>query len=205
MSIRIETGKCYRTRCGEKVGPMHNHPDDPFIMWDGTHEGACFMDGARHKDAISPDDLIAEWADPCPLGMHDRGADDNCTICGATPEQINDQAREQMPLTDDAAEDQDVLFNRAFDAAEANAAATLTDERKTTHGNWTDQAVVGVMLDQAVQDSTGYASLAPFQRKAVDMILVKISRIVSGDPSHADHWDDVAGYAYLGKSGHKPA
>lgn len=32
------------------------------------------------------------------------------------------------------------------------------------------------------------------------MILAKIARIVSGDPNHADHWDDIAGYALLGKS-----
>ena len=29
------------------------------------------------------------------------------------------------------------------------------------------------------------------------MIAVKISRILTGDPSHADNWHDIAGYATL--------
>lgn len=83
------------------------------------------------------------------------------------------------------------------------APEALTGERKSTHGDWMAQSATGVALDLAAQAGTGYAALAPHQRKAVDMILVKVSRIVSGDPSHADHWDDIAGYAFLGKSGHK--
>ena len=31
------------------------------------------------------------------------------------------------------------------------------------------------------------------------MILLKIARIICGDPTYADHWDDIAGYAMLGK------
>jgi len=37
------------------------------------------------------------------------------------------------------------------------------------------------------------------QGEAIHMICVKLARIVCGDPNHADHWDDIAGYARLGK------
>jgi len=33
---------------------------------------------------------------------------------------------------------------------------------------------------------------------ALHMIYVKIARILSGQASHRDHWDDIAGYAKLG-------
>lgn len=78
----------------------------------------------------------------------------------------------------------------------------LTNERRRSHGDWLEQARVGLNLDHAAQDSNGYARLKPYQRKSVDMILVKLSRILSGDPNHADHWDDIGGYAHLGKGGH---
>lgn len=168
-------------------------------------------------------DLVAEWADEaprnedptplCDLGKHVRGSNDICIACGATPEVVNAQARAAMagiadslgaafPLVDDPANATGTA-QMLKDYPGPTIAEALTNERKGTHGNWTDQAVTGVMLDEAVQDSTGYKNLAPYQRKAVDMILVKVSRIVSGDPGHEDHWDDIAGYAYLGKSGHK--
>lgn len=37
------------------------------------------------------------------------------------------------------------------------------------------------------------------QMEALDLMATKQSRIVSGDPTFADHWDDIAGYARLGK------
>jgi len=35
------------------------------------------------------------------------------------------------------------------------------------------------------------------QKESLEMILLKCGRILSGDPSFADHWDDIAGYAKL--------
>ena len=37
------------------------------------------------------------------------------------------------------------------------------------------------------------------QREALGQITFKIARILSGDPNHPDHWDDIAGYALLAK------
>jgi len=34
---------------------------------------------------------------------------------------------------------------------------------------------------------------------ALEMISLKLARIICGDPNFADHWDDIAGYAELGK------
>jgi hypothetical protein len=44
---------------------------------------------------------------------------------------------------------------------------------------------------------TGWDRLNDVQREAVEMILHKVGRIISGDPNVHDHWDDIAGYAKL--------
>lgn len=79
----------------------------------------------------------------------------------------------------------------------------LTDERKSTHGDWKAQALLSNDLKAEMHRRPNWQGLSPGQREALDMIAVKISRILSGDPDHADHWDDIAGYAYLGKGGHE--
>lgn len=82
-------------------------------------------------------------------------------------------------------------------------AVTLTNERKKAHGNWEDQSGTANTLKKAVR-TPGWNHMNHMQQEAIDMILTKVSRIVNGDPSHEDHWDDIAGYAYLGKGGHRP-
>ena len=39
--------------------------------------------------------------------------------------------------------------------------------------------------------------LEPDQREALEMLALKIARILNGDPNYADSWHDVAGYATL--------
>jgi hypothetical protein len=43
----------------------------------------------------------------------------------------------------------------------------------------------------------GWKRLSVGQREALEMIAHKIARILSGDPNHKDHWEDIAGYAEL--------
>jgi hypothetical protein len=78
---------------------------------------------------------------------------------------------------------------------------TLTTSRKAQHGNWEDQACTANSLKKAVR-TPGWNHMNAMQQEAVDMVLTKVSRIVNGDPDHEDHWDDIAGYAHLGKGGH---
>jgi hypothetical protein len=87
-------------------------------------------------------------------------------------------------------------------AMPANSPEALTNERKNQHGDWRKQAMCAGRLKQVAEDSTNYPMLAHYQREALDMILTKVSRILEGDPAHADHWDDIAGYAFLGRGGH---
>ncbi len=67
-------------------------------------------------------------------------------------------------------------------------------EREKTHGSFKVNAALFAKLNAA-----GYQSgLNEGQRLALIMIYVKISRIISGNPTEPDHWLDIAGYAQLG-------
>jgi hypothetical protein len=73
----------------------------------------------------------------------------------------------------------------------------LLDERLKTHGDFTDHAQVTQSLKFGMQHSPNWDQLTPIQREALEMIQHKIGRILSGDPNHQDHWDDIVGYAKL--------
>lgn len=70
-------------------------------------------------------------------------------------------------------------------------------QRNPIHGDWSDNARIANMLKLTFHGETGWEALNVEQQEALDLIAVKISRILSGDPMHADHWHDIAGYATL--------
>jgi hypothetical protein len=88
----------------------------------------------------------------------------------------------------------------------ADATAALIAERRGTHGDWAAQAAIAHAIKAALRSGPAWCVMTPGRREALDMVAVKMSRAVTGNPDHADHWDDMAGYARLGKQGHdRPA
>lgn len=76
----------------------------------------------------------------------------------------------------------------------------LLSERGRTHGNWEVQAQLAQSLKSAIDHAQlPVRTLSKGQREAIDMICVKLSRIVVGNPNEIDHWVDIAGYARLGE------
>lgn len=77
----------------------------------------------------------------------------------------------------------------------------LTAERKSTHGDWAEQSRVFDNLMFQLTSSTNWSSgkLNHMQRASLTNIAQKMSRICTGDPNVEDHWDDIQGYAHLGK------
>ena len=73
----------------------------------------------------------------------------------------------------------------------------ILEQRGTTHGDFTDNAYIAQELKRIVRSGTIYIAMTAVQMEAIDMILHKIARAVSGNPNHKDHWDDIAGYATL--------
>jgi hypothetical protein len=89
----------------------------------------------------------------------------------------------------------------------------ILNEREKTHGDFGDFAELWAELNRAIREHTEkqdrpfpviYPPRTRVHTTAICMILNKIARIICGDPNFADHWDDIAGYAMLGK-GKEPA
>jgi hypothetical protein len=79
----------------------------------------------------------------------------------------------------------------------------ILNEREKTHGDFEEVGRVYQHLKLGLELSRNSVHLksdfhAP-QKSALEMICLKMARIVCGSHNHADHWDDIAGYAMLGK------
>jgi hypothetical protein len=75
----------------------------------------------------------------------------------------------------------------------------IIKERGAVHGDINDNALNSQTFKIAARSMTNWrhGKLSPVQRECIEMILLKIGRIGSGDPNFRDHWDDIAGYAEL--------
>lgn len=74
----------------------------------------------------------------------------------------------------------------------------ITQERNVTHGTFKDNAACSQGIKATMKAFPGWDNLPLEQREALEMIALKISRIVSGKGEYKDHWDDIEGYARLG-------
>lgn len=72
-------------------------------------------------------------------------------------------------------------------------------ERGKRYGNYLEQTAISNKIKEAMQENPAYWSMESDQKDALEMIAVKMSRIVNGDHDYADNWADIAGYATLVK------
>jgi hypothetical protein len=83
--------------------------------------------------------------------------------------------------------------------------ADVLTERGKTHGDFTNNALVMQALKKAARLGVNWRAgvsesrLSDVQKEALEMILHKIGRIVTGDPNEPDHWLDIEGYARLAR------
>jgi hypothetical protein len=75
----------------------------------------------------------------------------------------------------------------------------LLEARGQTHGNFAENARVSQELKNVMHSASGWTMLPDVQKEALDMAALKISRILSGMADHGEHWDDLGGYAGLGR------
>jgi hypothetical protein len=75
-------------------------------------------------------------------------------------------------------------------------AATL-GARGARYGAFPDQARISQNIKRAMSDSPNWAKLSPDQREALEMVAMKVSRILNGDPNYHDSWHDIEGYVRL--------
>jgi hypothetical protein len=76
---------------------------------------------------------------------------------------------------------------------------TVLDKREEQYGSYMQSADTAIKIKSAMHNAIARNDLHlyPDQLMSLDMIAVKISRIVNGNPAHRDSWIDIAGYATL--------
>jgi hypothetical protein len=78
----------------------------------------------------------------------------------------------------------------------AAALDALIAAHQATHGDFVDTAAIAQAL-KAVFAAAGAARFGAPPREALDMVAVKLARILAGDATRAEHWADAAGYRWL--------
>ena len=91
---------------------------------------------------------------------------------------------------------QECKAEHAATANQQSVDATLT-ERGNRYGKFKDHAELSQKLKEAMYCTDGWECLSADMREALEMIQHKVARILNGDPTYADSWHDIAGYAKL--------
>jgi len=72
--------------------------------------------------------------------------------------------------------------------------ATLK-ERRSSYGSFSDNAAVAQAIKDSMRAHQGWEGLPSTMKEGLDLIALKMSRIVTGDWRHKDNPHDIAGYA----------
>lgn len=81
---------------------------------------------------------------------------------------------------------------------QADSVKAILVERSKTHGPFISHAIVAQELKDVLRmEVRGWEHLHPDMRQALDVIMDKTARIMTGDPFYLDHWDDICGYSKL--------
>ncbi len=78
-----------------------------------------------------------------------------------------------------------------------NNTKDLLDERNSTHGSFIDNARVSQALKEVVRSEENWNKLHDIHKESIEYIFGKISRILAGDPTFEDAWQDCSGYSLL--------
>lgn len=69
-------------------------------------------------------------------------------------------------------------------------------DRHEKYGDYANYTAICFSLKSNIRFAKNL-SLHPMMKETLDMIFVKIARILNGDPNLIDNWHDIAGYARL--------
>lgn len=73
----------------------------------------------------------------------------------------------------------------------------LLKSRGSTHGEFRINSAISQALKRTMECSPGWDKLALYKKEGLHMIAHKIGRLLAGDATFQDHYDDIVGYAKL--------
>lgn len=109
-----------------------------------------------------------------------------------------------LPLDFNDAPTQEELTPAELDEVLETAAILSPDtldgvlaERGARYGVFLKHALITQRLKAVMADTPNWVLLDDDMVEALEMVAHKIGRVLNGDPSYADSWVDIAGYAQL--------
>ena len=114
-----------------------------------------------------------------------------------TPEEVGVSEETFAEVAHQASQGKDKL--KPKHEPEVSVVDKVLDARADQYGSFMQGADIAVRIKGIMHNAIARKDihLYPDQLLALDMIAVKISRIVNGNASHRDSWLDIAGYAKL--------
>lgn len=85
-----------------------------------------------------------------------------------------------------------------------NHGLEVLNDREKTHGSFNRNSYISQTIKSFLKEQDGWHSLHPEHKEVLDMIALKISRILGGQSNFYDHWKDIAGYAKLAEEACPP-
>lgn len=73
----------------------------------------------------------------------------------------------------------------------------VLEERGSRYGSFIKHAIITQRIKAVMADTPNWIALNDDMVEALEMIAHKMGRILNGDPTYADSWVDIAGYAQL--------
>jgi hypothetical protein len=73
----------------------------------------------------------------------------------------------------------------------------ILSEREQTHGAFREVAGYSQAFKNLMRTARNWNRLDVAQAQALEVVADKVARILCGDPSYLDHWQDGAGYFEL--------
>lgn len=70
-------------------------------------------------------------------------------------------------------------------------------QRGNNYGNFAEQSRITQAIKAAFRDSGNWNILSDDKKEALEMLAVKASRVLNGDPEYLDSWHDMIGYLRL--------
>ena len=76
----------------------------------------------------------------------------------------------------------------------------IIQEREKTHGLYKHTAAWSQSIKDMFRGSPNWQHMNDGQKEALEMIAVKLARLLNGNPQFPDHWNDISGYGKLGSN-----
>lgn len=74
---------------------------------------------------------------------------------------------------------------------------TVIQQRGNVYGDFSGTSLVSQNIKSAMRHSPNWQKLPEDMKEALEMVALKISRILNGDPSYPDNVVDIIGYMQL--------